>query len=170
MAPTYATLYLAYLEENLYEIIGKKYNNNIKTEFIRSWKRYLDDCFIFWKCPWGDINELHNLLQNLHPKIKFTMEHSLKELSFLNILIKNENGQIITEIYHKPIDTQQYFHFKSHNPKKCSKSFPYTLSCKICPIVTNKNLRQTCLKELCIILHQRGYPTTLINKGIKLSD
>ena len=31
-------------------------------------KLYVDDCFIFWKCSWGDINELHNLLQNLHPK------------------------------------------------------------------------------------------------------
>ena len=71
MAPTYATL--TYLEENLYEIIDKKYSNNIKEEFTKSWERYLDDCFIFWKCPWGDINELHNLLQNLHPKIKFMM-------------------------------------------------------------------------------------------------
>ena len=44
--------------------------------------------FIFWKYLWGDINELHNLLQNLHPKIKFTMEHSSKELTFLDILIK----------------------------------------------------------------------------------
>ena len=37
----------------------------------------------------GDINELYNLLQNLHPEIKFTMEHSSKELPFLDILIKN---------------------------------------------------------------------------------
>ena len=64
MAPTYATLTLAYLEENLYEIIGKKYGNDIKENFTKSWKRYLDDCFIFWKYPWGDINELHNLQQN----------------------------------------------------------------------------------------------------------
>ena len=40
MAATYTTLTLAYLEENLYEIMGEIYNNNIKTEFIRSWKRY----------------------------------------------------------------------------------------------------------------------------------
>ena len=65
MAPTFAILTLAYLEENLYEIIGKKYGNDIKEEFAKSRKRYLDDCLIFWKCPWGDINELHNLLQNL---------------------------------------------------------------------------------------------------------
>ena len=65
MAPTYATLTLAYLEENLYEITGKKYDNDIKEEFTKSWKRDLDDCFIFWKCIWRDINKLHNLLQKL---------------------------------------------------------------------------------------------------------
>ena len=30
MASTYATLTLAYLEENLYEIIGEKYGEDIK--------------------------------------------------------------------------------------------------------------------------------------------
>ena len=108
MVQTYATLTLAYLEENLYEIIDKKYKNNIKEDFTKSWKRYLDDCFIFWKYPRGDINELHDLLQNLHPKIKFTGEHSLKELSFLDILIKNVNGkssQISTTNQHTPNNT-----------------------------------------------------------------
>ena len=80
--------------------------------------------FIFWKCLWGDINELENLLQNQYPKIKFTMEHSLKELPFLNILIKNENSQIITDIYHRPIDTQQYPHFNSYHSKNCKKTHP----------------------------------------------
>ena len=75
----------------------KKSGNDIKEEFTKSWKIYLDDCFIFWKCPWGDINELRNQLQ--------TMEHSSKELSFLDIFIKNVNGQIITDINHKPTDT-----------------------------------------------------------------
>ena len=126
MAPTYATLTLAYLEESLYEIIGKKYSNDIKEEFTKSWKIYLDYCFIFWKCPLGDINELRNPRQNLHPKMKFTMEHSLKELKFLDILIKKVNGQMITDIYNEPIDTQQYLHFRSHYPQNCLKSIPYT--------------------------------------------
>ena len=108
MAPTHATLTFEYLEENLNEIIGKKYGNNIKREFTQSWKRYLDYCFIFWKYLWGDINELRNLLRNLHSEIKITMEHSSKELPFFDILIKNANGQLITNIYHKPTDTQQY--------------------------------------------------------------
>ena len=124
MAPIYATLTLANLGENLYEIIGKKYRNDIKGEFTKSWKRYLDDCFIFWKCLCGHINEIHNLFQNLHPEINFTVEHSSKELSFLDILIKSENGQIITDIKYKPTDTHQYPHFNSHHPKNCKKIHP----------------------------------------------
>ena len=61
-------------------MVKKKYNNDTKTKCITSWKGYLDDYFIFWKCPWGSIDDLHNLHQNLHPKIKFTMKHSFKEI------------------------------------------------------------------------------------------
>ena len=140
MAPTYATLTLAYLEKNLYEKIGKKYGNDIKNEFTKSWKRYLDDCFIFWKYTWGDINELHYLQQNLHPKIKFSMEHSSKELPFLDILIKNVNGQIITDINHKPTDTRKYLHFRSYHPQNCIKSIPYTLARRIDTIKSWRSL------------------------------
>ena len=50
LAPTYNTLKLAYLEENLHEIKRRKYSNYTKTELIKPWKRYQDDSFIMWKC------------------------------------------------------------------------------------------------------------------------
>ena len=84
------------------------------------------------------------------PKIKFTMEHSSKEQLFLDIFIKIVNGQIITDIYHKPTDTQQYLHFKSHHSKNC---IPYTLSHRIHTITMDKSLKKTCLKELHTTLH-----------------
>ena len=71
-APTYATLNLGYLEEILYEIIGKKYNNNIKRDFIRSWKRY-------GKCPCGDINKLHNFPPKPTPQNKIHYGTQLKK-------------------------------------------------------------------------------------------
>ena len=70
------------------------------------------------------------------------MENSSKKLPFLDILIKNVNGQIITDIYHKLTDTQQYLHFKSHHPKNCIKSIPYTLACRIHTIIMDKNLKK----------------------------
>ena len=36
--------------------------------------------------------------------MKFPLEHSFKELPFLDILIKKENGEIIPDIYHNPTD------------------------------------------------------------------
>ena len=116
------------------------------------------------------IYKLHNLLQNLHPKIKFPMEHSFKELPFLDISIKNKNSQIITDIYHKPTDTLQYLHFNRHHPKNLIKSISYTIAHRVCTIITNKTLRETHLKELNPTLLQSGYPTTLINMGFKLAE
>ena len=98
------------------------------------------------------------------------MEHSLKELPFLDIPIKNVNGQIITYIYHKPTNTKQYLHFKSHHPKNCIKYIPYTLARRIYTITTNKNFRKTRLKELHATLNQRWDSTTLINKGFELAE
>ena len=81
------------------------YINNMKTDFIRLWKIFLYDCFIFWKYLWGNINDLYNLLQGLHPKIKYTIEYNFRELRFSDIPIKNQKGRITTDIYRKPTDT-----------------------------------------------------------------
>ena len=81
------------------------------------------------------------------------MEHSFNEQSFLDILIKNKNGQINTDIFHTITDTQQYLHFKGHHTKNCIKSIPYTLARRICTIVTNKDLVKTRLEELSITVH-----------------
>ena len=42
---------------------------------------------------WETLINLHNLLQNLLPKIKFTMKYSFKEQPFLDILIKKERSK-----------------------------------------------------------------------------
>ena len=46
------------------------------------------------------------------------MEHSFKELQFLDTLIKNQNGQIITNIYDKATDIRRYLHLKRNNKEK----------------------------------------------------
>ena len=51
MPSTYVTLILANLEENQYEIIGKRIQQQYeKIIFFTSGKRYLYDRFVFWKC------------------------------------------------------------------------------------------------------------------------
>ena len=171
MAPAYATLTLAFLEERLYKNIEDRYGHNTKIEFMNSWKRYLDDCFIPWKSSWGHIDNLQTLLQDLHPHIKFTMEIQDNEIPFLDILIiKNGDGKITTDIYRKPTDSLQFLHFRSSHPTACLKAIPYTLARRLCTIISNKHILEMRLDELYHTLRQRGYPPSLINQGIKLAS
>ena len=52
-----------------------------------------------------DVTEIHDLLQSLHPSLKFTMEQSDKQLSYLDVLLKIISGRIVTYIYQKPTNT-----------------------------------------------------------------
>ena len=40
--------------------------------------------------------------------IKFTEEHSIKEIAFLDTLVYKENGRLLTKVYHKKTDQKQY--------------------------------------------------------------
>ena len=56
----------------------------------------------------GPIAELHNILNDLHEKIKFTVETSYEKMNFLDIQMTAKNDKIITDIYFKSTDTHNY--------------------------------------------------------------
>ena len=167
VAPTYANLVLAYLEDKLYTNVAHKYGQEFTALFRKEWKRYLDDCFIFWKTSVGDIEELFTILQNLHENIKFTMEKHDEALPFLDILIIKEGRSIKTDIYYKPTDTKQYLHFRSSHERHVKTNLPYSLARRICTIVIDPNLRRQRLSELQNLLKLRGFPKSLIDDGIE---
>ena len=56
----------------------------------------------------GPINDFHQIFNNLHPSIKFTMKYNKNEMNFL------EN--IVTDIFYKATETFNYVPFKSVHP------------------------------------------------------
>ena len=58
-APTYATLVLAYLEEKLYSEIETKFGKEFAIFIKENWKRFLDDCFVFWTKSKDDLKTFH---------------------------------------------------------------------------------------------------------------
>ena len=89
-----------------------------------------------------------------------------KSLSFLDILIIKKHTEIITDIYFKETDTQQYQNYFSCHPKHAKNSIPYNLSRRICTLVSDSELRMKRLQELKNSLISRKYPITLIESGI----
>ena len=100
-APIYATLVIAFLETRPYEKFEDKFGVTNKTRLEKEWLRYLDDCCIYWDVNICNENELHNMLNDLHPNIKFTMEANSSRMNFLDIQLLVAQDKIITDIYFK---------------------------------------------------------------------
>ena len=92
LTPVYANLTIGYLEELLYEQIKTVFGNDLGDYFSQNWKRFLDDCFIPWTKSVEDFETLHNILNNLHKDIRFTLQYCNTEQAFLDVLVKNQNG------------------------------------------------------------------------------
>ncbi|XP_062610424.1 uncharacterized protein LOC134272191 [Saccostrea cucullata] len=167
VAPSYATLVMGYLEDQLYGKIPELFDVDFANYIKNNWKRYLDDCFIFWTRSEEDLTQFHSLLNNLHDSIQFTIEKSRKELPFLDLLIIKNGSCITTDLYCKPTDTHQYLDFRSCHPSHTKRNIPFNLARRICTIITDETLRCRRLEELKIYLRRQNYPLDLINIGIE---
>lgn len=167
MAPTYATLVMGYLEEQLYRKYEEINGSEKKEELIKLFKRFLDDCFLPWHDTEEKLQEFHSLLNSLHDKIQFTMEKDERQLPFLDVLVYKEGRRLHTDIFYKETDAHQYLHFKSSHPKHVKNNIPYSLARRICCIVSKPDIRDKRLEELTEFLLRQSYPRKLIVEGIK---
>jgi len=167
VAPTYATLVLGYLEEKMYCQIKHKKDENFANYLQTNWKRFLDDCFIFWERSIAEFLYFENTLNSLHKDIKFKMNESSDKLPFLDIMIIKQGTSINTDIYFKSTDSKQYLTFRSCHPKHTKTNIPFSLARRVCTIVSERNRLKIRLKELAKALLNRKYPLEIIKTGIK---
>jgi len=165
-SPTYATLALGYLENKLYSKIEHAFNQEVKTYFMNNWYRFLDDCYITCPNRFGNIERVSEILNDLHPDIKFTIETSPLELPFLDVLVKKQGSNLSTDIYHKPTDSRRYLNFKSCHPSHTKRNIPYNLARRVAMIVEDKEIRQIRLGELYGSLIDCDYPSKLCTDAI----
>ena len=103
------------------------------------WDRFVDDVYSILKRTHFENFFLHT--NNLHPNIKFTMEEeSNGELTFLDTLLKRNNGEISVLVYRKPTYTDQYLHYSSYHQTSCKESVVSSLFNRAYSIITKKTL------------------------------
>ena len=86
-----------------YACIFTDYNER---EFLRSeqiqpwiWFRYIDEIFFIWTASEKEFDEFLNRLNSFHPSLRFTHERSSESLNFLDVTVKNQQGEIVTDLY-----------------------------------------------------------------------
>ena len=84
---------------------------------INFWRLYRDGTITFVKI--GSIEYLLSVLNNFHPKIKFTYEMEVEsKLAFLDILLHRDGHDIITTVYRKVTNNDVYLNWSSFCPRE----------------------------------------------------
>ena len=167
MAPSYATLSVGYKEIKLIKTIAEEKDEFIAEYIKKNLKRFLDDGFVPWLKKFGDSIYLEIKLNELHPKLKFTLEKSDSSVPFLDVMISIENGNIQTDIFYKQTDSHNFLRWDSCHPKHTKMNIPFSQARRICTIVSNADQRNIRLNELKAFLRAQKYPESVIDNGIK---
>lgn len=157
MAPSYANLFMGYLEQ----------------EFLASypikpllWKRYIDDGFLLWQHGEEALIEFMECLNHSF-SVNFTYEFSNTNATFLDVnLSLNSSNHFDSSIHLKTTNKQQYLHFDSCHPPHCKLSIPFSLSIRAHRICSTHQYKDQYLTNLHAALQNRGYPPQLLQKRI----
>ncbi len=160
MAPAYANLFMAELEEKLL--------NSYPTKPL-IWKRYIDDVFCVWPGPPEDLKRFIDFLNEAHPTIKFTYECSDTSIDFLDLtLYRGERYKThkILDIkpFFKKTNKFQYLEYSSAHPKKTFSSLIKGELTRLLRACSNEKDYKQVIKKMHQAFRDRGYPESLINK------
>ena len=101
--------------------------------------RYVDD--IITCAPESEIFSMKIIFEKYHPRIKFEVElENDGKLSFLDVMIYNNQNNLITDWYQKPTWTGRFLNFHSHHPLSQKIAIVYNLVDKIKNLANNKFL------------------------------
>ena len=123
MAPCYANIFMADLEENFLSGYPCK---------PLAYCRYIDDIFIIWSHGLDLLHNFTNRLNKQHSGIIFTSNISTTSVNFVYVTIDLHGGHISTKTYTKSTDTHAFLLYNSFHPRHIKQSIIYSqfLRCK----------------------------------------
>lgn len=81
------------------------------------WHRYVDDILVCFKGTDRQFKNFENLLNSLHPNIKFSTEiETNTSINFLDLTITRLSNKLDFSIYRKPSHTDTTIHYTSNHP------------------------------------------------------
>ena len=158
MAPSYANLFLAKFETDALSRAPFQ-------PFI--WWCYIDDIFMIWTRSVQDLNTFTSFLNDIHPTIKFTCDHSFTSIPFLDVNVSLRNGKIVTDLYTKPTDKHQYLLHSSCHPIHTKRAIPFSLALRLRRICSTNETFTLRTNELIDYLHKRGYNRYFLQREIQ---
>ena len=163
MAPAYANIFMANLEEKLLEGY---------TTDPYMWKRYIDDVFCVWPGTPQSLETFMDYLNRAHPTIKFTYECSSTSIDYLDLTIyKGERyettGKLDIKPFFKHTNKFQYLAFSSAHPPNTFKSLIKGEFVRLLRACTDEETYDQIIHKMTTIFRDRGYPRHLVQQTVQ---
>ena len=146
-------------------------NQFLKNEQIQSriWFRCIDDIFFIWTASEKELDDYLERVNNFYPNLKFTHEHerTREQINFLDVVVRVNHGEFITNLYCKPADGHQYLHFESCHPSHTKSSIIFSQAVRrfvlrkviLLPILESvrTGLRKRAIRRTWLTRKQKGH-------------
>lgn len=166
-APAYADLSMGYLEIKLFYKLRARLGKKIAFYFWDMYRRYLDDGIIFWDTRLGDFEDVFDIMNKIHPGIRFTMESSDHALKYLDVLVYKDKEGFKTVVQNKDTDSGSYVHFDSSHPRHCKENIPFSMARRVRALTDDDDLALVQMSELKSKFKLGNYPQGLVNSAVQ---
>ncbi|KAJ8664749.1 hypothetical protein QAD02_006411 [Eretmocerus hayati] len=161
LSPIVCDLVLEDAEKECLRSIHEKYNWD---PII--FNRFVDDIFAI--IPENQVDNFVNEFNKYNINLKFTIEiEENHELPFLDMLMINDNGKLITDWYQKPTQSLTYLNFNAHNPITQKKATIYNLVDRGIKLAHQKFHAKNLIRIRDLLI-KNDYPRKFIAKHISL--
>ena len=110
---------------------------------------------------------MKDFMNNLHPTIKFSFEHSTQEISLLDMKIHiGAACKLSTTLYRKPTESAALLHFHSNHSLKCEESIVFSEALSYNLLIADDIILKKELNSLTVSLLARKYPLEIITRNI----
>ncbi|XP_044129867.1 uncharacterized protein LOC122923195 [Bufo gargarizans] len=157
VAPTYANVFMAVLEEDLVYV-------SHHFSHVLGWWRYIDDVFLIWNGDSTSLESFHNF--KLDPEIAFTLTYSDTHVQFLDTTVSVVGDKLSTDIFTKPTDCNTLLHYNSCHPRSTIDSLPYSQLLRVKRVVQDAEMLPTRYAQMVRKFRERGYPHQVIDKHL----
>ena len=112
-----------------------------------------------------ELDEFLNRLNSFHPN--FTHERSRESLNFLDVIVKIQQDEFVTDLYYKSTDGHRYLHFDSCHASHTKTSIVYSQALRMKTICSMRSDLIVNINKLKCWFRERGYPEEIVNKETK---
>lgn len=157
--PAYACLHLGWWEE---EVV---YCSKWYLSHALLWLRYIDYMLLIWKGIPDTLGEFIEELNLNIRKIKVTFNYNLKHISFLDLLIRVEQGNLVTSTYKKETAANTLLKATSHHPKSLINGIPMGQFLRICRNCSLESDYKAKTIQLYECFRERKYPHKTLRRS-----